>query len=192
MLNKTKTIILLSCLAAITPVAFGPLAPATFGPIAPAVFAGENLRLRDGVSFVKDLNQGFPILGDKLEDAVVSSERPTLLFFGASGDLNTNRQAKRIVDLYKKYRASDIKFIVVDVDHPANKQAKALIETHYQGYIPGEVLFNKTGKTLWSKTGEVELNAVSNQIDKALDAKSNSDAPVADAQIASPAPATEK
>lgn len=136
--------------------------------LAPAAFAAENLRMRDGVSFVHDLDQQFPILGEKMDDVAVSSDHPTVLFFGAAGDLNTNRQAKRIVDLYKKYKTNNVKFIVIDVDHPANASAKALIKTHYQGYIPGEVVFDKTGKAKWTHTGEVELGSLSAQVDKVL------------------------
>lgn len=135
---------------------------------APAATAADNLRLRDGVSFVHDLDQGFPIIADKCEDVEVSSGHPTLLFFGAAGDLNTNRQAKRIVDLYKKYKQNNVKFIVIDVDHPPCPAAKALIKTHYQGYIPGEVVFDKTGKPKWTHTGEAELGSMSSQIDKVL------------------------
>jgi hypothetical protein len=130
--------------------------------------AAENLRLRDGISFVRDLNQGFPILGDKLDDATLASGRPTVLFFGASGDLNTNRQAKRIIDLYKKYHQSNVKFIVVDVDRPITPSAKQLIKSHYQGYIPGEVVFDGGGKSTWSKSGEVEVNTIASEIDKVL------------------------
>jgi hypothetical protein len=131
----------------------------------------ENLRLRDGISFVKDLNQGFPILGEKLDDVAVANGHPTLLFFGASADLNTNRQAKRIVDLYKKYHAANVKFIVVDVDHPLNTAARQLIKAHYQGYIPAEVVFDSSGRSTWSKSGEVELNAMASEIEKVIESK---------------------
>ena len=130
--------------------------------------AAENLRLKEGVSFVHDLNQGFPILGDKIDDVTLAATHPTLVFFGASGDLNTNRQAKRIVDMYKKYRTSGLKFIVVDVDHPANTQTKQLIKSYYEGYIPGEVLFDKNGKSVWKKSGEVETVTLTGLIDKQL------------------------
>jgi hypothetical protein len=134
--------------------------------VATCVYAAENLRLREGISFVKDLNQGFPILAEKLDDTALAAGHPTLVFFGASGDLNTNRQAKRIVDLYRRYRIANVKFIVIDVDKPSGPGARQLIKAHYQGYIPGEVLFDANGKSIWSKSGEVEINTIASELDK--------------------------
>lgn len=131
-------------------------------------FSAENLKMRDGVSFVHDLDSGFPIIGDKLDDVSIATAHPTLVFFGACGDLNTNRQAKRIVDIYKKYHPLAVKFVVIDVDHPVNAEAKQLVKTYYQGYIPSELLFDKTGKQKWTHTGEIEQNALAVQVDKAL------------------------
>jgi hypothetical protein len=134
--------------------------------LAAPAFGAENLRLREGVSFVHDLDKGFPIIADRMDDVELSTTRPTVLFFGAAGDLNTNRQAKRIVELYKKYKDKNVKFIVIDVDHPTNPAAKALIKAHYQGYIPFEAVFDKTGAKKYSHSGEVESNALANQIEK--------------------------
>lgn len=136
--------------------------------IMPAVNAADNLRMRDGVSFVHDLDKSFPLVGDKLDDVDISTAHPTVVFFGAAGDLNTNRQAKIIVDLYKKYKTNNVKFIVIDVDHPVSPSAKALIKAHYQGYIPGEVVFDKSGKKQWNHTGEIDKSTMATQIDKLL------------------------
>jgi hypothetical protein len=131
--------------------------------------AAENLRLRDGVSFSHDLDQGFPILGDKMDDVQVASGRLTLIFFGAAGDLNTNRQAKRIVDLYKKYKTEPVKFVIVDVDRAAaNAGSKALVKSYYTGYIPTAVLLDKQGKQKWNHTGEVDGSVITGQLDKLL------------------------
>jgi hypothetical protein len=133
-----------------------------------ASYGAENLRMRDGISFYHDLDQGFPILAEKMDDVQVPVGKPTVLFFGAAGDLNTNRQAKRIVDLYKKYKAEQIKFIVVDVDRASSPAAKSLIKAYYAGYIPTQVVFDKQGKQKWSHTGEVDGNVISGQLDKVL------------------------
>ena len=130
--------------------------------------AAENLRMRDGISFFHDLDQGFPIIADKMDDVQVAQGKPTLVFFGAPGDLNTNRQSKRIVDIYKKYKTEQMKFVVVDVDHPVNAQAKTLIKAHYPGYIPAQIIFDKTGKQKWNHTGEVDAQVISSQLDKVL------------------------
>jgi hypothetical protein len=138
------------------------------GCFQPALLAAENLRLKEGISFYHDVDLGFPIVADKLDDVTLSSTHPTVLFFGAAGDLNTNRQAKRIVDLYHKFHSQGVKFVVIDVDRPANQQAKDLIKAHYQGYIPTQVIFDSAGKSKWSKTGEIELPMMASQLDKLL------------------------
>jgi hypothetical protein len=127
------------------------------------------LKLRPGVSFTQDIENGFPIEGTNLDDCKISTTVPTLVFFGASGDLNTNRQAKRLVDLYKKTSPRAVKFVVIDVDHPVNDDAKALVKNDYKGFIPSQVIFDKHGKNVWSHDGELESNLVKSQLDKAND-----------------------
>src|SRR5689334_1398880 len=58
------------------------------GLCVPTVLAAENLHMRPGISFAHDLDQGFPIMGDKMDDVQIASGKPTVLFFGAAGDLN--------------------------------------------------------------------------------------------------------
>ncbi len=134
---------------------------------APRLLAAENLRLREGLSYVHDLDKGFPIIADKMDDVKLDGGRPVLIFFGAAGDLNTNRQAKRVVDMYRKYK-DQLKFLVVDVDHGTSPELKQLLKNYYQGYIPQEVLIDKDGKTFWTHIGEVDSGSLSNQIDKML------------------------
>lgn len=133
-----------------------------------AADAAENLHMREGISFFHDLDQGFPILGDKMEDAQIANGKPTLLFFGAPGDLNTNRQAKRIVDLYRRYRTETVKFVIVDVDNATTQQARLLIKNYYPGYIPAQIIFDKQGKPKWNHTGEVDATIIGSHLDKLL------------------------
>jgi hypothetical protein len=130
--------------------------------------AAENLRLREGISFYQDTDSGFPVKGDKIDDVFVGDGRPSILFFGASDDLNTNRQAKRLVDLYYQLKNSHLKFILIDVDHPPNNQAKELTKKYYRGYIPAQVIFDAHGHQTWSQIGEVENRIVLEQIKKVL------------------------
>lgn len=132
-----------------------------------AAIAAENLRLKDGVSFVQDTDNGFPIVGDKMDDANLEQAKPTLIFFGAAGDLNTNRQAKRLVDLYKKIQ-DKIKVIVIDVDHPANANALKLIKSYYKGYIPLNVVLDKDGKLSTSHSGEIDTGDLKSKVDRVL------------------------
>ena len=130
--------------------------------------AAENLSLRKGISFDEDLDVGFPIVADKMDDTAIQQGMPALLFFGASGDLNTNRQAKRLVSLYNHFGKKGIKFIVIDVDHPANKEARQLIKAHYKGYIPCQVVIDREGKSAWNKVGEVAEKLVAAQLEKVM------------------------
>ncbi len=128
-------------------------------------WAGDDLSLRPGLSFNQDIDGGFPIVGKNLDDTRVDTGKPAFIFFGASGDLNTNRQAKRVVDFYHKISAGSAKFIIIDVDHPANDGAKALIKSYYKGYIPTEVVLDKTGKMSWNQTGETDLSALKGMLE---------------------------
>jgi hypothetical protein len=130
--------------------------------------AAENLRLREGISFYQDIDSGFPIKADKMDDVSVGDGKPSLIFFGASDDLNTNRQAKRLVDLYYQLNHTHLKFILIDVDHPPNKQAADLIKKYYRGYIPTQVIFDSHGHQIWSQTGEAENRVVLEQLHKVL------------------------
>lgn len=130
--------------------------------------AADDLKLKKGISFVQDTDSGFPIEADHMDDYKLESGKATVLFFGASGDLNTNRQAKRLVDLYKQAAGKPVKFILIDVDHANDDQAKTLLRNHYKGYIPFEVILDKSGKVSWSQIGEVENGTLSQQLDRAL------------------------
>ena len=130
--------------------------------------AAENLRLKDGISFYQDTDAGFPIVADEMEDVSLAKDRPTFVFFGASGDLNTNRQAKRVVDLYKQYKSAAVKFVVVDVDTPGSSEAKQLIKNYYRGFIPFQIVLDKDNIKSWSQIGEVDQHLLQSQLDKAL------------------------
>lgn len=132
------------------------------------VSAAENLRLREGLSYTHDLDKGFPIIADKFDDLKIEPGKAGFIFFGAAGDLNTNRQARRVVELYKKYKDLGVKFIIVDVDKQHSPEGKSLIKNYYQGYIPQEVILDKQGKTFWTHIGETDTSALSTQIDKVL------------------------
>ncbi len=134
--------------------------------IAPlAASAAENLTLRKGVSFTDDKDSGFPIIAEKMDDATIASGKPNFIFFGAAGDLNTNRQAKRLVGVYNKFKNKSIKFIIIDVDHAANAEATDLIKKHYKGYIPCQVFLDNSGASVWSKSGEVAEGDVIKEIE---------------------------
>jgi hypothetical protein len=121
-----------------------------------ACFAAENISLKRGISFSQDIDSGFPIVGQKMDDASIEPGKPTFIFFGGSGDLNTNRQAKIVVGLYNKYAKEGVKFLLVDVDKTNKSPAVTqLIKKYYKGYIPSQVILNADGSIVDSKIGEV-------------------------------------
>lgn len=120
-----------------------------------ACLAAENISLKKGISFNQDIDSGFPIVGNKIDDATIEPGKPTFIFFGGSGDLNTNRQAKVVVGLYNKYAKEGVKFLLVDVDK-TNKSPAAtkLIKKYYKGYIPSQVILKADGSIVENKVGE--------------------------------------
>ncbi len=133
-----------------------------------AAMAAENLKLREGISFNQDIDSEFPIVADKMDDYAFGDDHPTFIFFGARGDLNTNRQAKRLVELYKQYGKEKLKFVVVDVDQVKNERGRELLKKYYHGYIPDEVLLDKAGHQAWTQIGEIDEHLISKAIDKLL------------------------
>lgn len=117
--------------------------------------AAENLKVLPGISFTQDDGPGFPIVGDKMDDCSIEPGKPTFIFFGAAKNMNTNRQAKRLCDLYKK-NATTTKFIVIDVDNPLNEAGRQLMRKYYQNYVPAQLLLDANGKQVWSQVGEVQ------------------------------------
>lgn len=142
------------------------LSALSIAAIVKPTYAAEDLELRKGVSFVQDIDSGFPIVASKFDDATTENGKATLIFYGASGDLNTNRQAKRVVDVYKRMRNRPIKFILIDVDHPGSTKALELVKKHYKGYIPFQVILGTDEKVSWSQVGETESNILEAQINK--------------------------
>lgn len=132
------------------------------------VAAAEDLTLRKGISFDQDVDTQFPIIAKKTEDTTIDAGKPTIIFFGAAGDLNTNRQAKKVVSLYQKFKSKKLKFIVVDVDHPPNDNAKSLIKKFYKGYIPCQTILDRNGNLSWRSDGEVSEKQVSSKLDEQL------------------------
>lgn len=140
-MKKRTSILLLSALA--------------IEPFTHACLAAENISLKRGISFNQDIDSGFPIVGQKMDDASIEPGKPTFIFFGGSGDLNTNRQAKIVVGLYNKYAKEGVKFLLVDVDKTNKSQAVTqLIKKYYKGYIPSQVILNADGSLVESKIGE--------------------------------------
>lgn len=120
--------------------------------VAPAARAADDLHLAPGLSFTDDSSTRFPIEGRHLGDAEVGGGRATLVFFGAAHCWNTNREAERVVALYPRYR-DRVRFVVVDVEHPADAQ-RALVARLYRGAIPTVAVLAPGGDVLYARAGE--------------------------------------
>jgi len=132
------------------------------------VWAADELRLKDGISFVQDADNGFPIVAENFDDAKIEPGRPAFIFFGASGDMNTNRQAKRVIDLYNLFRHEEVKFILVDVDHPSPRGGAELVKKFYRGYVPCEVIIDRKGNEHLNQIGEMESQVLRKRIEQVL------------------------
>jgi hypothetical protein len=130
--------------------------------------AADALRLKEGISFVQDADNGFPIVAENFDDDTIESGKPAFIFFGAAGDMNTNRQAKRVIDLYNSYRKQEVKFILVDVDHPSSKGGAALVKKFYRGYVPCEVIIDRKGNEHLNQIGEVESQVLRKRLEQVL------------------------
>ncbi|MGE5275802.1 MAG: TlpA family protein disulfide reductase [Acidobacteriota bacterium] len=127
--------------------------PAGGVPVAPAGPGGAmNLTLAPGLSFTDDSSSNFPIRGESLSDGRIASDRPTAIFFGTSHCWNTNREAERFVQLYRRH-GGEARFLVVDLDHPSPDQ-RALVSRFFGGYIPHVTFLDRRGQTVYNRAGE--------------------------------------
>jgi hypothetical protein len=114
--------------------------------------AGSYLQLAPNLSFTDDSSPNFPIIDPDSADASISTDRPTVIFFGTSHCWNTAREAERLVKVFPKYR-DQVRFIVVDLNHASSAQ-KALADRYYHGYIPTLAIFDARGQPVYDRAGE--------------------------------------
>lgn len=130
-----------------------------------------DLDLAPDLSFTDDSSAAFPIRGKSLANGELATDRPTAIFFGAAHCWNTNREAERLVQVYRK-RGDAVRFLIVDVEHPSPDQ-RALVERLYSGSIPtvavldpqGAVLYDRAGETAATRGDATALDAI---VEKAL------------------------
>jgi len=90
----------------------------------------------------------------------------TSLIYGESC-FNSNRQAKRTVDLYEKYKGR-VNFVIVDLDIGRSAAQQELLKKFYPGSIPHVVLLDKFGNAIYNSAGEIGSDRVSALLDEAL------------------------
>jgi hypothetical protein len=114
--------------------------------------AADGLKLAPNLSFTDDSSSNFPIMGTHGDDGAVSSDRPTVIFFGTSHCWNTNREAERLVALYPQYHGN-FHFVIVDLNHVSPDQQK-LVTAYYRGAIPTIAVVDSKGNVVYDRAGE--------------------------------------
>lgn len=130
-------------------------------------FAATNLKLNPNLDYSSDSNDGPLITGDQMSNGVVGKGKPAYVIFYHRECYNSKRQAKRTVELYKKYN-DKVDFIIVDLDTPLSKQQKELRDRHYRNYIPHVTIIDKEGMVVYDRSGEVGTDRVSGILDPLL------------------------
>lgn len=129
-------------------------------------FGGENLRLNSKLDYTSDSQDGPLIGGDRMEAGFAPGKPAYVILYG-EGCYNSKRQARRTVSLYAKYRGR-VQFVIVDLDHPLSPSQQELHKRYYKGYIPHVVVLDPSGAPVYNSSGEVEEQAISGFLDKAL------------------------
>jgi hypothetical protein len=114
--------------------------------------AADGLKLAPGLSFTDDSSSNFPIASSHGDDGALSSDRPTVIFFGTSHCWNTNREAERLVALYPQYHGN-FHFVIVDLNHISPEQQK-LVAAYYRGAIPTIAVVDSKGNVVYDRAGE--------------------------------------
>jgi hypothetical protein len=111
-----------------------------------------DLSLAPDLSFTDDSSANFPIRGRGLSSGEIADDRPTVIFFGTAHCWNTNREAERLVALYRSH-GSEARFLIVDLDHISGAQ-RPLVERFHKGAIPTVAFLDRSGRPVYDEAGE--------------------------------------
>ena len=128
--------------------------------------AAENLRLNQHLDYSSDSHDGPLITGDRMDQGPAAGKPNYVIFYGEAC-FNSKHQARRTVSLYEKYKGR-VNFVVIDLDQRESAAQEELVKKYYKGYIPHVVILDAKGNALYNQAGEVEEQAVSEILDKAL------------------------
>lgn len=136
----------------------------TISALMPDVSAATDLKLNPDLKYSSDSNDGPLITGKNMKDGAVNKGRPAYVIFYHRECYNSKRQARRTVELYEKYNGK-VDFIVIDLDSPRSSEQSELVKNHYKNYIPHVTVFNKEGKAVYDKSGEVRSSQMTELLD---------------------------
>jgi len=131
------------------------------------IFAATELKLNPNLKYSSDSNDGPLITGKNMKDGSINKGKPAYVIFYHRECYNSKRQARRTVELYEKYNGK-VDFIVVDLDSPRSSEQSALLTKHYKNYIPHLTVYDKNGKAVYNKSGEVRNTQMSELLDGLL------------------------
>ncbi len=131
------------------------------------IFAATDLKLNPDLNYSSDSNDGPLITGKNMSDGTLNKGKPAYVIFYHRECYNSKRQARRTVELYEKYNGK-VDFIVVDLDNPRSSDQTDLLKKHYKRYIPHVTIYDKNGKAVYDKSGEVRNSQMSELLDGLL------------------------
>ena len=106
-----------------------------------------------------------------MSDGTLTAGKPAYIIFYHRECYNSKRQAKRTVTLYEKYK-NRVDFIIVDLDSPRSPGQSALVSRHYGRYIPHVTVYDKSGKAVYDKSGEVGNAVMTDLLDGLISGQS--------------------
>ena len=139
----------------------------TISAFSPGVLAATDLKLNSNLNCSSDSNDGPLITGKNMSDGTINKGKPAYVIFYHRECYNSKRQARRTVELYEKYKGQ-VDFIIIDLDSPRSSEKSSLVKIHYKNYIPHVTVFNKEGKAVYDKSGEVRNSQMSEILDGLL------------------------
>ena len=139
----------------------------TISTFTTSVFAATDLKLNPSLNCSSDSNDGPLITGKNMSDGTIKKGKPAYVIFYHRECYNSKRQARRTVELYEKYNGK-VDFIVLDLDSPRSSEQSSLLKSHYKNYIPHITVFNKEGKVVYDKSGELRNSQMSEILDGLL------------------------
>lgn len=133
--------------------------------------AATDLKLNPGLNYSSDSDDGPLITGKNMSDGTLTAGKPAYIIFYHRECYNSKRQAKRTVALYEKYK-DRVDFIIIDLDSPRSPEQSALVSRHYRRYIPHVTVYDKGGKTVYDRSGEVGNAVMTDLLDGLISGQS--------------------
>jgi thioredoxin-like negative regulator of GroEL len=131
--------------------------------------AAENLVLNPHLDYSSDSFDGPLVTGDQFQDGVVAGLPNYVIIYGERC-YNSKRQARRTVDLYRKYKGR-VHFVIVDLDQERSVPQEELIHRYYAGSIPHVVVLDRAGRAVYNAAGEIGSDVLSTTFDQLLATK---------------------